>query len=427
MSYNGIEYAVVDHKGEIVYRDETAIGAFNWAEANLLDDRYTLKPIGKDEGEWCVLDWKGEVVYHGSSHNDAKLWFKRNAGLGHRYTLEELPVAVAKRDLSEKVIDAMSDALENQKPVELPDFDETEEELAAEAAAWRECREPCRFDQLEVEPTNGWAVNNNTAFGKNAICPPDATHKRNNVDTPIFYKVTPKSIKRYIKYNDSWVNANIGNWAEFCAENNVQEISKLIFLGEESGEPLTKDQIDFIGTRTNQFDDASCIHQEIRDKIDSMSYYPKQIENTKENFAFSDGSRFYGVKDCPHPLFERGLCVDGKQQCFHCGEWVESGKLLDAPVQAKARQAHNIAEAALQHVKDRASTYDQNNGERSAGKTATAFNAITGKDLTESDVWLLLQLLKDVRQWSKIDYHQDSAEDCIAYAALKAESLERGC
>ncbi len=48
------------------------------------------------------------------------------------------------------------------------------------------------------------------------------------------------------------------------------------------------------------------------------------------------------------------------------------------------------------------------------------------KDITESEVWLLLQLLKDVRQWSREDYHQDSAEDCIAYAALKAESLESG-
>jgi hypothetical protein len=35
----------------------------------------------------------------------------------------------------------------------------------------------------------------------------------------------------------------------------------------------------------------------------------------------------------------------------------------------------------------------------------------------------LLQLLKDVRQWTKIDYHADSAVDCVSYAALKAESL----
>lgn len=96
----------------------------------------------------------------------------------------------------------------------------------------------------------------------------------------------------------------------------------------------------------------------------------------------------------------------------------------------KVRQSHRtasvIADSALKHIRERAETYDQPTGERSAAKTAKAFNAITGKDITESEVWLLLQLLKDVRQWSREDYHQDSAEDCIAYAALKAESLEGG-
>ena len=96
----------------------------------------------------------------------------------------------------------------------------------------------------------------------------------------------------------------------------------------------------------------------------------------------------------------------------------------------KVRQSHRtaseIADSALKHIRERAETYDQPTGERSAAKTAKAFNAITGKDITESEVWLLLQLLKDVRQWSREDYHQDSAEDCIAYASLKAESLEGG-
>ena len=89
------------------------------------------------------------------------------------------------------------------------------------------------------------------------------------------------------------------------------------------------------------------------------------------------------------------------------------------------RTAIGIADAALQHIKDRASTYDSADGERSAVKTAQAFNAITGKDLTEAEVFLLLQILKDVRQWQKGIPHQDSLEDCIAYAALKAEALER--
>ncbi len=95
-------------------------------------------------------------------------------------------------------------------------------------------------------------------------------------------------------------------------------------------------------------------------------------------------------------------------------------------VRQSHRTASEIADSALKHIRERAETYDQPTGERSAAKTAMAFNAITGKDITESEVWLLLQLLKDVRQWSREDYHQDSAEDCIAYAALKAESLEGG-
>ena len=87
--------------------------------------------------------------------------------------------------------------------------------------------------------------------------------------------------------------------------------------------------------------------------------------------------------------------------------------------------AQNNLRAAAKHMDDRAAEYDSPEGERSMGKTVVAFNAITGRDLTEAEGWLLLQLLKDVRQWSRPNYHQDSAEDCIAYAALKAEALAR--
>lgn len=88
------------------------------------------------------------------------------------------------------------------------------------------------------------------------------------------------------------------------------------------------------------------------------------------------------------------------------------------------RSAVEINEAAMQHIVERGKTYDSRSGERSANKTAQAFNAITGKSLSESDVWLLLSLLKMVRQESKADYHKDSAEDLIAYTSLYAESLE---
>jgi hypothetical protein len=81
---------------------------------------------------------------------------------------------------------------------------------------------------------------------------------------------------------------------------------------------------------------------------------------------------------------------------------------------------------AAAHMHDRASTYDTPEGTRSMGKAVTAFNAITGHRLTESEGWLLLQVLKDVRLFTRSEYHADSAEDCISYAALKAEAKGAG-
>lgn len=93
----------------------------------------------------------------------------------------------------------------------------------------------------------------------------------------------------------------------------------------------------------------------------------------------------------------------------------------------KPVQATDFLSKALTLLEERGKDYDQPQGERSMGKTVQAFNAITGHTLKESEGWLLLQLLKDVRQWSNPDsYHADSAEDCISYAALKAEALIEG-
>lgn len=76
-------------------------------------------------------------------------------------------------------------------------------------------------------------------------------------------------------------------------------------------------------------------------------------------------------------------------------------------------------------LEERGKKYDQPGGERSMGKAVRAFNTITGRSLDESEGWLLLQILKDVRQWQNPDkYHADSAEDGVSYSALKAEALQ---
>lgn len=80
--------------------------------------------------------------------------------------------------------------------------------------------------------------------------------------------------------------------------------------------------------------------------------------------------------------------------------------------------------AALMH--ERGKTYDKPEGERSMGRAVAAFNAVAGRNLSESEGWMFMQQLKLVRLFTRSDYHADSAEDNIAYSALLAEAKGEG-
>ena len=82
--------------------------------------------------------------------------------------------------------------------------------------------------------------------------------------------------------------------------------------------------------------------------------------------------------------------------------------------------ASDFLGAALNHLVDRASTYDNPTGERSMGRTVEAFNAITGHKLTEEQGYLFMCLLKQVRS-QQGKYKSDSYEDGAAYFALMGE------
>lgn len=85
-------------------------------------------------------------------------------------------------------------------------------------------------------------------------------------------------------------------------------------------------------------------------------------------------------------------------------------------------------QSAMDVQKQRGEQYDKPSGERSMGATVRAFNAITGHALEESDGWMLLGLLKLVRQSQNPEkYHHDSALDFVAYASLYAEAASEQC
>lgn len=87
----------------------------------------------------------------------------------------------------------------------------------------------------------------------------------------------------------------------------------------------------------------------------------------------------------------------------------------------------DFLQAAIDVQAERGKQYDAPDGTRSMIRATAAFNAITGHKLTEAEGWLLLQVLKDVRQWQNPDkFHEDSALDGVAYSSLKAEALAAG-
>lgn len=91
-----------------------------------------------------------------------------------------------------------------------------------------------------------------------------------------------------------------------------------------------------------------------------------------------------------------------------------------------AATAADLLDRAAGHMRSRAATYDSPQGERSMVTAVAGFNAITGRDLTESEGWLLLTQLKFVRDQSRKHAHVDSLEDAPAYAALYGEARLQG-
>lgn len=91
---------------------------------------------------------------------------------------------------------------------------------------------------------------------------------------------------------------------------------------------------------------------------------------------------------------------------------------------ATTTNAAQILTNAAGHLKDRAVTYDNKQGERSIGKTVEMFNALTGHKLTEEQGWKFMALLKLVRS-EQGAYKADNYEDLSAYAALAGEAASQ--
>ena len=87
-------------------------------------------------------------------------------------------------------------------------------------------------------------------------------------------------------------------------------------------------------------------------------------------------------------------------------------------------KASTILQNAAAAMLDRAASRDTPKGERSMGRCVKAFNAMFGTELTETQGWQFMELLKMARSVGG-EFRLDDFTDGVAYAALAGESESR--
>jgi Domain of unknown function (DUF6378) len=97
------------------------------------------------------------------------------------------------------------------------------------------------------------------------------------------------------------------------------------------------------------------------------------------------------------------------------------GKAIVEALFKEVPTADDFLKAGINHMRDRATTYDSPEGERSMAKTVAMFNEFAGTKITEEQGWRFMEILKMVRS-AQGDYKPDNYEDGAAYCALAGEA-----
>ena len=128
--------------------------------------------------------------------------------------------------------------------------------------------------------------------------------------------------------------------------------------------------------------------------------------------------------ECPVPkgtLVEvRTLSGDVGVDVAQAFSWSAVAAYRVVPVSRGGAGAVETLHRAADLIEQRGKQRDSDTGERSMARTVAAFNAIYGANLTETQGWHFMELLKMARS-SQGDYVADDFDDKVAYAALAAE------
>lgn len=98
---------------------------------------------------------------------------------------------------------------------------------------------------------------------------------------------------------------------------------------------------------------------------------------------------------------------------------------LPKPPVKKVLKADEYLSHGAEVLRERGKSYDKsgNDEERSMAKIVQAFNTISGSNLSETDGWMFMVMLKMARIYQAGGKHEDSGVDMINYAALATECM----
>lgn len=150
------------------------------------------------------------------------------------------------------------------------------------------------------------------------------------------------------------------------------------------------------------------------------------VEEESCTFKVGDRVRF----DCPDLEVDYGIIVERHSENSWWIDWDSDGARCHCeenyltPVDSEEIPFKTNAADILQQAKDclvnRASERDKEQ-ERSMKSCVEAFNALTGKSLTETEGWIFMVVLKLARSQGG-NFKLDDYVDMAAYAALAGES-----
>lgn len=154
------------------------------------------------------------------------------------------------------------------------------------------------------------------------------------------------------------------------------------------------------------------------------------------DIAPSSATHYKKSNGCFYKLLDGSVLVFGKKR-----KWVLSEQSFDdfmngddyqerpqpKPAAKHPTTSTEYLTACAQIQSERAKQYDASGtGERSFEAAAEAFNCVTGKNLRGSDVCLIMEMVKLVRQYSDpTRLHEDSVLDAVSYSSLWAEELTK--